>query len=252
MMLKLTKKCSMGCKHCMNDAKPVEQHMSWETLKKSVRFLQKYTGPFCLISGGEPTEHPEFPKMFDYIMDNLPDRMITLTTNGIWLQDKEDFIDYIFYHHPLVEIQVSSVPGLYPELVDESMPLFSKKYAKHVLLCREIPRMYPQGRAVTNNLPPGPIKGCKCFNIRAIVRQEPEWGLAEVIGLMAAKALTCTPHISYDGSIRVGESDLCPVCSHIDKTEQEILEDIRNFDCHRCAFINEKVLSEEARAIIGE
>ena len=50
--------------------------------------------------------------------------------------------------------------------------------------------------------------------------------------------------------IKLGESDLCPVCSSIYKSEQEIMNDILNFHCHQCDHIN-KNLSKQCLDIIG-
>ena len=61
----------------------------------------------------------------------------------------------------------------------------------------------------------------------------------------------CTPHIAIDGHIKLGESDLCPNCSHINKSESNIINDIMNFKCSGCNHIN-KQLPEMYRKIIGE
>ena len=61
----------------------------------------------------------------------------------------------------------------------------------------------------------------------------------------------CTPQIGYDGSIKVGESTLCPPVSHIDKSIDEIEKDIINFKCSGCKEINDK-LPDIYRQAIGE
>ena len=252
MMLKITKSCHMGCPHCMNDAKPSDEHMTFDVLKKAVRFLNTHMSVLTLISGGEPTEHPDFPRHMEYILENTQGMAVTLTTNGIWLQDKEEFVDYLMYKYPMFNIQVSSMPGLYPKLVDTNMPLFKDEWAERVVLCRKVERMYPQGRALSNGLSDGrDSKACKCFNVRALAGQKPEWGLGEIVAALAGKGLSCTPYIAVDGSIKLGESDLCPVCSHIDKSDDEIIHDILYFTCHQCSFINKK-LDANIRKLIGE
>jgi MoaA/NifB/PqqE/SkfB family radical SAM enzyme len=60
MMIKITEKCSMGCSHCMNNATPNGKHMVDATFVKVIKFQKKYGGPFCMITGGEPSEHPMF------------------------------------------------------------------------------------------------------------------------------------------------------------------------------------------------
>jgi hypothetical protein len=63
----------------------------------------------------------------------------------------------------------------------------------------------------------------------------------------------CTPQIAYDGSIKLGESTLCPKASHIDKPISVIELDLINFTCAcpECHKLLDK-LPAEYRATIGE
>lgn len=247
MMINITEKCSMGCNHCMNDAKPSGQHMDFDTFQKVVEFQKTYGGPFCIITGGEPTEHPMFMDFMDYLHCELMGDFITITTNGVWMQDHYDEVKYFQEHYPNTVFQVSSVKEYYPEQIKLDRHVFC---LPNVMICREIEAIYPQGRAKINNLP-WESKGSKCFNVRAIANQVTFKDLRMVIGMLAVKQKFCTPHISIDGHIKLGESDLCPNCSHISKTNEEIMNDIINFRCDKCKEINDK-LPEEYRKIIGE
>ena len=253
MMIKITKHCSMGCPHCMNDAKPCNEHMDWDTYKKALRFQKQYGGPFLILTGGEPTEHPDFPKMLDYLADFCNENGVfpCVTTNGIWLQEHEEFLSYMIYRCPVMEFQVTSVPQLYPQLVDKSSPIFSKKYKKNVTLCEEIENMYPQGRAKTNGYDWPNSKGPKCFNIRLILHQIEHKSLQIAMSMMAVKGKSCTPHIDIYGNIRVGESDLCPVCSNINKSEKEIIQDILDFHCDGCHEVKGRI-EQKFLDILGE
>jgi predicted nucleic acid-binding Zn ribbon protein len=72
-----------------------------------------------------------------------------------------------------------------------------------------------------------------------------------VFSMLAAKGKFCTPHININGYIKLGESDLCPNCSHIDRPHDEIINDILAFRCNGCSHINSN-LPESYRKIIGE
>lgn len=248
MMIKITEKCSMGCSHCLNKATPNGKHMDFHTFKKAIAFQKKYGGSFCIITGGEPTEHPEFEKFLEYAFKELIDCFITITTNGVWLQTHQDYVKDIGKRMGnAVTFQVTSDKRFYPTQIDLSLPVF-RNY--NVIVCERLLAIYPQGRALDNKLE-WDSKGSKCFNIRAIANQVNTNNLGVLISLLAIKQKFCTPHIGINGCIKVGESDLCPNCSHIDKSSIEIMNDIRNFKCNGCNHINKK-LPEQYRKVIGE
>lgn len=248
MMIKITEKCSMGCIHCMNNATPNGKHMDFDTFQRVINFQKMYGGPFCIITGGEPTEHPEFMAFLNYAANKLYGCYITVTTNGVWMQSNEDKIKYLCDHYGnQIMFQVTSDKRFYPTQIDLSLPVF--KYG-NVVVCEHVEHIYPQGRAVDNNLE-WESKCCKCFNVRAITHQVVFKDLSTIIGMLAVKAKFCTPHISIDGHIKLGESDLCPNCSHIDKENHEIMDDILNFRCNGCSLVNQNV-PKEYLSIIGE
>lgn len=247
MMIKITAKCSMGCKHCMNDAKPNGGHMNFDTFKKTIDFQNKYGGPFFMITGGEPSEHPEFKKCLEYAAQNT-NAFITVATNGLWMLTDPEFVTYCMNKYNVqVMFQVSYDSRYYPVPLNLSLPVFQ---LDNVVTIDTIPKIYPQGRALTNGME-WEAKGSKCFNVRAVAHQVDFKDLRHVIGILAVKEKICTPHIAIDGSIKLGESDLCPACSHIDKTNDEIMSDILNFRCNACSRINDN-LPEQYRKLIGE
>ena len=248
MMIKITEHCSMGCTHCMNCATPNGKHMSIETFQKAIDFQKQYGGPFCIITGGEPTEHPAFPYMLGIAMERLNHCYITVTTNGLWMQNNANFVFNMnqIYGTRLMW-QVTNDDRYYPIRVDWNHSVFQ---FENVITCDKVEHIYPQGRAMDNNME-WESKASKCFNVRAIAHQFTIKDLSLIISTLAVKGKFCTPHISIDGHIRLGESDLCPNCSHIDKSQMEIIDDILNFRCSGCKIINDN-LPENFRKIIGE
>lgn len=248
MMIKITEKCSMGCTHCMNNASPNGSEMDFNTFKKALSFQEKYGGPFCIITGGEPTEHISWIMFVMYALSQLPHVYFTVTTNGVWMQSHfEEIENFNKSYGDRLIFQVTNDKRYYPIHIDLSLPVFN---LPNVFVCDEIEHIYPQGRALDNNLE-WESKGSKCFNIRAFVHQRPFMGLQDAINFLGMKGKFCTPHIDVNGNIKLGESDLCPICSNINKQEYEIITDILNFRCNLCNHVN-KNLPEKYRKIIGE
>lgn len=247
-MIKITSKCSMNCSHCMNDATANGKHMDFDTFKKVVLFQNKYGSPLCMITGGEPSEHPEFKAFLEYAVQNMPYTFITVATNGLWMTIDPDFVNYCMTRYSIrILFQVSHDPRYYPIPIDLSLPVFR---LPNVAVINNIPKLYPQGRALENNMS-WEAKGSKCFNVRAVANQVEVKSLAHIIGILAVKEKICTPHIAIDGSIKLGESDLCPPCSHIDKSHDDIMQDILNFKCQNCNHVNCN-LEPQYKQLIGE
>ena len=255
MLLSITESCSMGCTHCMNNAVEREDtNMTWECFKASIDFFNRYGGLELIISGGEPTEHPEWLSMLKYALLNARGSTgtntchITLTTNGMNLVNDKDLQSYLLINmqkHHNFDIQITNVKEYYPIQPDFSGSFFN---CGRVFVCREIEAMYPIGRAKTNNLP-WKSKCSKCFNIRSSVRTYKDINLATIS--LALHNKFCTPRINYDGTISLGESSLCPRVGSILDDHDVLVENICGFKCSGCDIIN-KNLPLEYRQAIGE
>lgn len=247
MMLKLTERCTMGCIHCMNDSQPNGNDMSIEVLDKSLEFLKNNNiGKILIITGGEPTEHRSFDHMLMHILDwekkNNYLRAITITTNGENIQkDSQTYEDYVTMFSLLgvtLVFQVSADVRYYPRRIETHKRIFHQQGFMLVDNCIE--QIYPQGRALNNNLD-WKAKASKCFNVRALSKQIYNCRLEDIETQLALKYKFCTPHIAIDGSIKLGESDLCPACAHIDDNPNDIIKKIQNFKCNKCNHINDNL-----------
>lgn len=252
MIISITESCHMGCSHCMDDAKPCMKHMTMRTFKNAIYAFNKFGGVECLITGGEPTDNPEWIEMLEYAIKTVCGSTgtgiahITLATNGMTIAKYRNIQEYLMIlmdRHKNFNVQVTHVKEYYPIDIDFNTPFFQA-----VGICTKIEAMYPMGRARDNKLP-WQAKCSKCFNIRSATRSLQD--VRKATFLLATKNKFCTPQISINGDIKLGESTLCPVCSSIYKTTEEITEDICNFTCHYCDMINEH-LSKEQRQAIGE
>lgn len=266
MLIKITDKCSMGCTHCLSDCKPDGNHMSFETFKDALDFndtilpVMNTFGTLCispaLISGGEPFEHPDIIKFINYLILKIKSNPIKhigpnviITTNGDYISKNTDILDYIISEigSEIIQFQVCIDDRYYPTHINEDA---LKKY-KNVMICRGVTSIYPQGRAITNNIPYS-RKSSSCYNVRALAKQ---FGVHDntldfIFSYMMMRGhVICCPHIDIDGNIKVGESRLCPICSNIYKTHEEIARDIINFKCHQCDFINSKLPPEQRKFV---
>ena len=195
MLIKITRKCRMGCSHCLDDAKPVEEYMSFDVFKRVIEFISEHPYTQIIISGGEPTEH--------YDLRYYPIRINT--DDDIFKLNNVVFID-------------------------------------------KVEHIYPMGRALDNNIKHDSV-GSKCFNIRSITRNTKD--LNNTFYQLFLRMKFCTPNVDIHGDIKLGESLLCPECSNIFKSDDEIVQDIVNFKCSKCDLINKK-LPKEYRNAIGE
>lgn len=242
MLLKITEKCSLGCSHCMNSATNSGQHMTYETLQDILKFIsQTDMCSSIIISGGEPTEHPDFVKFINTILDwseNCNKNMIiTIATNGFWFIDPNNkkAVDEIVNRklkNTMFTIQVSTDRRFYPKRIDLTNPIFN--YKRFVISDNCVRAIDYIGRAKDNNIHCNNKISSSCFNIRAISHQVKINRLKDLTFQLESRLKMCTPAIRINGDICLGESDHCPPASNIYKDESNIIQDIINFKCSKC------------------
>lgn len=255
MIISITESCHMGCSHCMDDARPCDKHMSMRTFQDAISFFNQFGGIECLITGGEPTDNPEWIKMLEYALEHAHGSTgtgiahITLTTNAMNIANNRDIQTYLLLlmqRYPgKLNIQVTHVDQYYPHHVDLSQSFF---HCGPVVVCNSIEAIYPMGRARDNKMP-WQAKCSKCFNIRSATRSFRDLSKASI--MLAMRGKFCTPQVSINGDVKLGESTLCPPCSSIYTGTEQLINDICNFHCSGCDMIN-KHLTPEQRKAIGE
>lgn len=245
MLLKLTESCSMGCLHCMSNCVSDETtHMTEDTFNQTLEFINKYRNSLhaVVVSGGEPTEHPNFSEYMIKLVNkfsvygiNAP--QIAICTNGLWID--QNFNEWKDLYNELRSIykvpilwQITNIPGLYPnKLNDYTIKKLSKMKSVFVENTTSNNVLYPQGRTLENNLE-WKTKGPKCFNLRSISKNCTKF--SELLTALTLLGKTCTPSIEYDGSLKLGESYLCPKCSTIWDSDSGIIKNIKEFKCIAC------------------
>lgn len=248
MLISITEKCRMGCSHCMDDAKADnEDFMDEDTFRKAITFNFKYD-PSITITGGEPTEHPRFWEYMQILADCMDKNNIcSITTNGMNLSN--DDIDKIMELHKskgTFAWQVSSIPPYYPIKVNLTKRVF---HSPGFCIADKLEKLEPRGRAANHKDWNFNCKAPQCFNLRSIIRSTNDFGLT--IKMLRSSGKFCTPQISFDGCIKVGESTLCPAVAHISDSESEIVNKLCQFKCNGCREILSK-LPVMYRNAIGE
>lgn len=219
MLVRITNSCRMGCSHCMIDATPDGQHMSVETFGKVLNFIRRNNFLLVMISGGEPTDHPDFFTIAEMARDSGLQPLIL--SNGMFLEDvpKRDKIISLG-----ISIQITNDNRFYPNrIVEPEHPLLTYEHQIRIVT--------PIGRAKKNKLSAG-RQSPLCFNLRSLVRNLK--GFQQSVLYLRMNGKMCTPSINVDGTIVAGESSLCCPIGTIDSTDQELVDNISNMKCNKC------------------
>lgn len=232
MLISITEKCRMGCSHCIDDARSdSNKFMDRETFEKAIDFNLKYDNSIT-ITGGEPTEHPQFWEYMDYISHKIESKnnfVVSILTNGMNLSDAD--IPKIEQLNKMGHFlfQVSSIKPYYPIAIDLNQKVF---HLPNVFISSKLEILQPMGRAKTLKKSSITAKAPNCFNTRSVMRGQKDFHKSIIY--LRSIGRFCCPQISYDGHIKVGESTLCPAVAHINDSEKEIISKICAFKCDGC------------------
>lgn len=234
MLVRVTERCNMGCSHCFIDAKPSGAHMTLDTYKEVLRFIEWLKMPFILLSGGEPTQHPDIIKMVSLAKKQKV--KVILLSNGTFLEKIElkKKIDALN-----ITIQITNDKRYYPKRV----PIIN---SPNYMYTTSIGEITPMHRAKINNIGSG-RKSPLCFNLRSILRHYKDF--KKSIEQLRQKGKMCTPSINIDGSISAGESNFCPAFGTVDNREA-LTDNLYRFTCDKCGLVRN--LDDRHLCAIGE
>ena len=239
MIIDITYRCNMGCSHCLSDCKPGDEVMTRDIFMDTLGFIDKYSPKVILVTGGEPLERPDFFEFMDMLKDRCKNKgtVISILSNGMFL-DNEELTKKVIALDMLVQITNDS--RYYPRKI-------SKISHKNFVYIDKIEHIYPQGRAVSNNIKAYNTRAPKCFNMRSIACHYRSFTSA--FRHMENIFKFCTPFVRPDGSIGVGESRFCKSVGTINSSEEELTNSIINFRCNNCKM--EDMLPQNYRSAIG-
>jgi hypothetical protein len=256
MLIKITNKCSMGCRHCMEDSTPAGAHMSRDTFLAALGLTERLEGlawsrgvpKLLLLSGGEATEHPDVEWFLETALAAGFKRI--LITNGMWLDDPELRAKILRPEWTDLMVQVTNDPRFYPT-APKSVPTDDPR----VVFIPALTLLIPLGRQKASRLPASPPvrKGPTSFNFRSLTRSFRD--VREALVMQRARAAMgmsghCSPSISSDGTIVAGETSNCFVVGNVHSTADEITKAVIDMQCNKCGLVDN--LSQEHKIAIGE
>lgn len=232
MLIDITNTCLMGCPHCLQRSTEEPQHMTMEIVEQAYAFGKASGANAILISGGEPTMHPEWEKIVRKFCAGF--FQVSIISNGHWLFDPAQvnaMIGLLKEFGNLV-IQITSVDGLYKDhqKTCEAIPLFKVLLKRHGLKHRiEFVtgpiHMISLGRACEHE---EYLKQAKedmagttsCF-VSALAAAQCN-SLAKVIENLEPRGKFCHPLVDWKGNLHWSESWLCPHFAHVSEPYADI------------------------------
>lgn len=233
MLLKITNKCLMGCGHCLDDCNPDGAHMDMQTFENALSFIKKLKPVVVLISGGEPTLHPEFTKIVKAVKALVKTLVLS---NGTFIEDESLLSEFISLG---VHFQITSDPKYYPQTI---------KQVNHpnLVYVDKIGDLLPVGRAKGVKTESKPA----CFNLRSLVKKG-DMTLYKAIKQEESRLKLCKPSILANGDIVLGESTTCKSVGNVNSLDiKGVHESIRNLKCNKCGTFNN--LPQNYREALGE
>lgn len=217
--------------------------MKFEDFKDAIQLAKTVNAQVLIIGGGEPTDHPEFYTFMDYLVEHFAGVKI-VATHGYYLEEKPyDVATYKFQKYPEILFQITNDKRYYPKSLSMQSEVDVTGDFENVKVFREIGgAIYPQGRALKygKSLPHNPNvhTGTRCFNLRSISRSPFSNSLLDTIRHLELRGKFCTPSVSPDGFIGMGESNSCPPIGHVRTNVQELHNNICSSQCNDCGMLN--------------
>lgn len=235
MLIQITNTCTFGCPHCLQDSRQTPQHMELGLFKNALILSKMAKCQFLMISGGEPTDHPNWKNYLDLACNNVDGQAVMFITNGKWLgTDKEDIILDKLRKYPLLFIQVTSDPRYYPDWSRKTIPerfaLFKEKCGEELGMChvdssigsnefervaliREISDLKALGRAAEVKTLRKVARACQSTTscaASALIAAQAKGDLVLTISLLEKTMKWCHPLVDWRGGVHWSESWLCP------------------------------------------
>jgi len=250
MLLRITDHCKMACNHCFINATPKGKHMEFSTFMNSVKLANKLGAKVLLLSGGEPTDNPNFIKFLNFATLNFSG-IITVISHGAYIEDKE-LCDKYFGDFPKVQYQITNDKRYYPKRLNRIRAGNVERKYKNVMFCWEIGgEIFPQGRArkhmkITEIN--AKVLGPRCFNLRSFIHHPMIPDISHAIQQLEKAGKFCTPSVNINGSIAMGESNQCQETMNIKDSIFDLTEKVKNSNCNDCGMLS-KLSETHHRAI---
>ena len=243
MLIRVTNRCTMGCKHCMIDVSgPDGDHMSLDVFKQALDFVESCGVRVLTVSGGEPFDHPDIAKILELCakFQERTSTIFTICSNGLFALDEEKY--RLARSYKLV-IQVTNDQRYY----GRNLSLIRHKFdLPFMCFENQIRTIVPCRRTRENKIASTRISPM-CFNLRSVVRTH---GFKQGLLALEHYGKYCTPSVNIDGGIVAGEADTCLRIGNVSMKPGDLTESVLGMHCSACGL--QKNLSRIHMVAIGE
>ena len=229
MLLQITNRCRMACPHCMDNADPNGPMMSMDTCQKAVAFAKDGGARLLIVSGGEPTEHPQ---LFDICrLISHAHLNFSLCTNGMFMGDprKEWALEKVTRLGGYCGSQLYTNPKWY-RLHRQTIEKYESNRAKYeswkiLLDTTDIRAMKDIGRAKDNRQALAEAEASPYHNscLSACLTLAQAANPKDFFNLMFMQTRFCTPMVDCMGKVHMSESWLCPSCGNVNTDSKEAI-----------------------------
>lgn len=238
MLIMLTSRCHMECPHCMQDARPDGLHMTGVVFGQVLDFCREAQPWVVSVTGGEPTEHPQWCEMARQLLALPSVKTITVLTNGAWIEDQKERLKMarlIRDGKGAVKVQVYSHPKYYQD--HEWTVAHEQQFRSIGCLPNFTDPIFMQdlGRARRNcgEKVAGSTYVPSCINSHLFAVQARS--LPHFLTMAAQAGKFCRPLIDPEGGIHMSESWLCPQVAHVSDGAAEAFRKMqRSRPCRGC------------------
>lgn len=216
MMIQITNRCRMNCPHCMDDSRPDGGMMDEATFRNAVAFALAGKDAHVTISGGEPTEHPQF---LDFCkIASQAGLCFSFCSNGMWLNDEKMAwrVEKIAKLRGFIGGQIYSNPKWY-RLHGETVAAWNAQKNRWSTLrvnldLTDIRNMGDIGRAKDCEAALAEARQSKYHNfcLVAHLTAAQSSSLVQFFERMTMQMHFCTPMVDWQGNLHMSESWLCP------------------------------------------
>lgn len=249
MLIRITNRCNQSCKHCGIDGSgPDGAHMTRKTYRGALTFGRRLGASGVILSGGEPTLHPDFLAMAQACKDiNV---VTVIASNGQFFRNHQFTKKVFALCNDRTYIQITSDSRFYEETVTIS-PIPAPP---QVTIVDALTLVFPCNRTRKNNIP-ATAKSPHCFNLRSATHAFHKQGyppgrdISQAVMMLEQKGRLCAPSINPDGTIRAGEMDTCYKLGATDDGLDTISERLRTMKCNKCGLFD--TLSDFHKAAVG-
>jgi len=248
-LIRITNRCTMGCPHCVIDSSgPKGAHMTEETFEEALKFREVIGSRIVVVSGGEPTEHPQFFGLMRKAVATVPDHVcaFVVASNGLFALDDfkyERMCRLVDDSQGFITVQVTNDVKYYPRSLAHIQSRFQRPNWAFV---DSLFQLTPCRRTRENNLT-ATRRAPLCFNLRAHTRIG---GLASAVAGLEGLMRACCPSINIDGTVRAGEGDTCHELGDVRSEFETIEEKLVLMRCGACGLRNN--LKDYEKELIGE